>query len=116
MPGFNLTLPFAQTILRTVVGRHGLDKMLTETMKRAVARQAETKRKRRSQMIAAEGELRTSGIFALAADAFGRSPTSVQLRYLQTLSDIAVKNSTIKFPLPMNFIKAVSKFANLEDK
>jgi len=90
---------------------------LAETMKRAIARQAEAERERRAKVIAAEGELQASEKLAQAADVLSRSPASLQLRYLQTLTEIAVeKNSTIIFPLPMEFLKAVTKLANLEDK
>jgi regulator of protease activity HflC (stomatin/prohibitin superfamily) len=85
---------------------------LAETMKRAIARQAEAERERRAKIIAAEGELQASEKLAQAADVLSRSPSSLQLRYLQTLTEIAVeKNSTIIFPLPMEFLKVVSKLA-----
>ncbi len=90
---------------------------LAETMKRAIARQAEAERERRAKVIAAEGELQSSEKLAQAADVLARSPSSLQLRYLQTLTEIAVeKNSTIIFPLPMEFLKAVTKLVNLEEK
>jgi regulator of protease activity HflC (stomatin/prohibitin superfamily) len=85
---------------------------LAETMKRAIARQAEAERERRAKIIAAEGELQASEKLAQAADVLSKSPSSLQLRYLQTLTEIAVeKNSTIIFPLPMEFLKVVSKIA-----
>jgi len=85
---------------------------LAETMKRAIARQAEAERERRAKVIAAEGELQASEKLAQAADVLARSPSSLQLRYLQTLTEIAVeKNSTIIFPLPMEFLKVISKLA-----
>lgn len=85
---------------------------LAETMKRAMARQAEAERERRAKVIAAEGELQASEKLAQAADVLARSPASLQLRYLQTLAEIAVeKNSTIVFPLPMDLLKALSKLA-----
>lgn len=89
---------------------------LAETMKRAIARQAEAERERRAKVIAAEGEMQASEKLAQAADVLARSPASLQLRYLQTLTEIAVeKNSTIIFPLPMDFLKAISKIANPEN-
>ncbi|HWR10498.1 MAG TPA: slipin family protein [Rectinemataceae bacterium] len=78
---------------------------LAETMKRAMARQAEAERERRAKIIAAEGELQASEKLSLAATVMASEPSSMQLRYLQTLSEIAVeKNSTIIFPLPMEFL------------
>ena len=85
---------------------------LAETMKRAMARQAEAERERRAKIIAAEGELQASEKLAQAADVLAKSPASLQLRYLQTLSEIAVeKNSTIVFPLPMDLLNVISKVA-----
>lgn len=79
---------------------------LAETMKRAMARQAEAERERRAKVIAAEGELQASEKLAQAASVMSQAPSSIQLRYLQTLSEIAVeKNSTIIFPLPIEFLK-----------
>ncbi|MFA5852567.1 MAG: slipin family protein [Spirochaetales bacterium] len=79
---------------------------LAETMKRAMAKQAEAERERRAKIIAAEGELQASEKLAQAATVMATAPTSIQLRYLQTLSEIAVeKNSTIVFPLPIEFLK-----------
>jgi len=79
---------------------------LAETMKRAMAKQAEAERERRAKIIAAEGELQASEKLAQAATVMAAAPTSIQLRYLQTLSEIAVeKNSTIVFPLPMEFLR-----------
>jgi len=82
---------------------------LAETMKRAMARQAEAERERRAKVIAAEGELQASEKLAQAATVMSAAPSSLQLRYLQTLSEIAVeKNSTIIFPLPMEILKYFS--------
>lgn len=79
---------------------------LAETMKRAMARQAEAERERRAKIIAAEGELQSSEKLAQAATVMSGSPSSLQLRYLQTLTEIAVeKNSTIIFPLPMEILR-----------
>jgi regulator of protease activity HflC (stomatin/prohibitin superfamily) len=85
---------------------------LAETMKRAMARQAEAERERRAKVIAAEGELQASEKLGQAAAVIGREPSAIQLRYLQTLTEIAVeKNSTILFPLPMEFIKFFDSMA-----
>ena len=79
---------------------------LAETMKRAMARQAEAERERRAKIIAAEGELQASEKLSQAATVMAGAPSSMQLRYLQTLSEIAVeKNSTIVFPLPIELFK-----------
>lgn len=90
---------------------------LAETMKRAIARQAEAERERRAKVISAEGELQASEKLAQAAMVLAQSPASLQLRYLQTLTEIAVeKNSTIIFPLPIDFLTAVSKFVEKDEK
>lgn len=82
---------------------------LAETMKRAMARQAEAERERRAKIIAAEGEMQASEKLAQAATVMSSAPSSLQLRYLQTLSEIAVeKNSTIIFPLPLEILKYFS--------
>ena len=138
---FNSTSLMGQTILRSVLGEHELDEMLSkrtelnsilrslldvatdpwgikvtsvevkavemaETMKRAMARQAEAERERRAKIIAAEGELQASEKLSQAAGVIGRESGALQLRYLQTLTEIAVeKNSTIIFPLPMEILR-----------
>jgi len=90
---------------------------LADTMKRAMARQAEAERERRAKVIAAEGELQASEKLAQAAEVLTRSPASLQLRYLQTLTEIAVeKNSTIIFPLPMDLLKILSRVAEKYEK
>lgn len=130
-----------QTILRSVLGQHELDEMLSkrselnevlkqlldeatdpwgikvtgveikaielaESMKRAMARQAEAERERRAKVIAADGEYQASEKLAEAAKVLETQPVSVQLRYLQTLTEIAVdQNSTILFPLPMEIFR-----------
>jgi regulator of protease activity HflC (stomatin/prohibitin superfamily) len=79
---------------------------LPEEMRRAMARQAEAERERRSKIIAAEGEFQAAEKLGLAADVITRSPGALQLRYLQTLVEIsAEKNSTIVFPLPIDIVK-----------
>jgi len=82
------------------------DVELPEVMQRAMARQAEAERERRAKIIHAEGEAQAAEKLAIAADEISRQPVAVQLRYLQTLTEISVgKNSTIIFPLPMDLIK-----------
>jgi regulator of protease activity HflC (stomatin/prohibitin superfamily) len=138
----NATSQLAQTMLRSVLGKHQLDDMLaereklnndirealdmqtdawgikvsnveikqvdlTESMIRAIARQAEAERERRAKVIHAEGELQASEKLAQAAERLAQQPLAIQLRYLETLTVIgADKNSTIVFPLPMDVISA----------
>jgi regulator of protease activity HflC (stomatin/prohibitin superfamily) len=138
----NSTTLLGQTILRSILGQHDLDEilskraalneMLTEqldeatdpwgikvtaveiksieipdSMKRAMAKQAEAERERRAKVIAAEGEFQASQRLAEAAKVLATEPSSLQLRYMQTLTEIAVeKNSTIIFPLPVDLISA----------
>jgi regulator of protease activity HflC (stomatin/prohibitin superfamily) len=74
-------------------------------MVRAIARQAEAERERRSKVIHAEGELQAAEKLTQAAAQLAREPQALQLRYMQTLIDIsAEKNSTILFPLPMELL------------
>ena len=83
------------------------DVELPSTMQRAMARQAEAERERRAKIIHAEGEFQASKQLAEAANVLSKNPASIQLRYLQTLNDIATeKNSTIVFPLPIDLMKA----------
>ena len=78
---------------------------LNESMVRAIARQAEAERERRAKVIHAEGELQASEKLLQAAQVMSRQPEAMQLRYLQTLSNIAGdKASTIVFPVPMDLI------------
>ena len=136
----NATSQLAQTMLRSVLGKHLLDDMLaereklnldiqqaldaqtaswgvkvsnveikqvdlTESMIRAIARQAEAERERRAKVIHAEGELQASEKLAQAAAVLGREPQAILLRYLETLTVIgADKNTTVVFPLPMDVI------------
>src|SRR5689334_22521027 len=82
------------------------DVELPGTMQRAMAKQAEAEREKRAKIIHAEGELQASSQLAQAAAVIGSQPATLQLRYLQTLTEIAVeKNSTIIFPLPMDLIE-----------
>ena len=139
------TTMLGQTTLRSVLGQHEMDEiltskdnintilkdMLTETMsswgivitavelrsieipdsmKRAMAKQAEAERERRAKVTAAEGEAQAAMKLYEASEVITKSPAALQLRYLQTLTEISVeKNSTIVFPLPMEFMKAFSK-------
>jgi regulator of protease activity HflC (stomatin/prohibitin superfamily) len=136
----NATSQLAQTTLRSVLGKHDLDSMLsereklnldiqhaldvqtgswgikvsnveikqvdlTESMIRAIARQAEAERERRAKVIHAEGELQASEKLFQAAKVLAQEPQAIQLRYLETLTVIgADKNTTIIFPLPMDLI------------
>ncbi len=81
--------------------------VLPEDLKRAMARQAETERERRAKVINAEGEFQAAEKLTEAAKIISKSPIALQLRYLQTLSDISAENaSTIIFPLPMELLRA----------
>lgn len=136
----NATSQLAQTMLRSVLGKHQLDDMLaereklnkdiqealdaqtdswgikvanveikqvdlTESMIRAIARQAEAERERRAKVIHAEGELQASEKLFQAAKILAQEPQAILLRYLETLTVIgADKNTTIVFPLPMDLI------------
>jgi regulator of protease activity HflC (stomatin/prohibitin superfamily) len=140
---YNATSQMAQTTLRSVLGQHELDEMLSErdklnvdiqsildqqteswgikvsnveikqmdlneTMIRAIARQAEAERERRAKVIHAEGELQASQKLVEAAQTLAQSPRAIQLRYLQTLTEIAGdKSNTIVFPLPMDILESV---------
>ena len=82
------------------------DVELPDTMKRAMAAQAEAEREKRAKIIHAEGEFQASQTLAQAAAIIGREPSALQLRYLQTLTEISVeKNSTIIFPMPIDIVK-----------
>lgn len=136
-----------QTILRSVLGQHELDEILSkrtelnetlrqqldaptdpwgikvtavemkaielpESMKRAMAKQAEAERERRAKVISAEGEFQASEKLQAAAAVIGAQPAAIQLRYLQTLTEIAAeKNSTILFPLPMELLRLFEAIA-----
>jgi len=134
------TSELAQTTLRSVLGRHELDDILSEREKlnkdlrdildtqtdawgikisnvelkhvdlnenmiRAIAKQAEAERERRAKVIHAEGELQASEALLKAAEMLTRNSMSLQLRYLQTLTEIASERSnTIAFPIPMDLL------------
>ncbi len=135
------TSQMGQTTLRSILGEHELDDLLSnrekinlklqeiidtrtdpwgikvsavevkdvdlpEGMRRALAKQAEAERERRAKVIHADGEFQASAKLKEAADIMAPNPVAVQLRYLQTLTEISTeKNSTIVFPLPMDFLK-----------
>ena len=135
------TSQLAQTTLRSVLGHHELDDMLSgrdklnkdiqeildkqtdawgikvanveikhvdldESMIRAIARQAEAERERRAKVIHADGELQASEKLQQAAEIISKQPQAIQLRYLQTMNDIASedKTHTIFFPIPLDLI------------
>lgn len=135
------TSQLAQTTLRSVMGEHELDSILSERdeinktlqeildkqtdiwgikvsavevkhvdlpeeMKRAMAKQAEAERERRAKIIHAQGEFEASQKLFDASEILGKNPTAIQLRYLQTLTEIATENnSTTVFPVPIDFLK-----------
>ena len=83
---------------------------LDESMIRAIAKQAEAERERRAKVIHAEGELQASEKLLAAAKVLSQQEQAIQLRYLQTLTEIAgEKSSTIVFPLPINLLDSVKK-------
>ena len=138
------TSQLSQTTLRSVLGQHELDEMLSEretlnadiqesldkqtdawgikvsnveikhvdldeSMIRAIAKQAEAERERRAKIIHAEGEYQAAEKLLSAAKILARQPQALQLRYMQTLTEIAGdKSSTIVFPLPMDILAALS--------
>jgi regulator of protease activity HflC (stomatin/prohibitin superfamily) len=90
-------------------------------MQRAMAKQAEAERERRGKVINAEGEFQAAAKMAEAAHVMAAEPMSLQLRYLQTLREIAAeKNSTTLFPIPMDlitpFIKMAQRMERLEEE
>ena len=79
---------------------------LSQDMQRVIAAQAEAERERRAKVIAAEGEYQAAQRLAEAAEIMAHSPITLQLRYLQTLAEIATEhNSTIVFPLPIDLLE-----------
>jgi regulator of protease activity HflC (stomatin/prohibitin superfamily) len=105
--------------LQTVIDQHtqpwGIKVSLVEVkqvdlppeMQRAMARQAEAEREKRAKIIHAEGEFQAAAQLSQAAEVIGREPATLQLRYLQTLTEIgSEKNTTIVFPLPIDLLKA----------
>jgi len=91
---------------------------LPEGMKRAMAKQAEAERERRAKIIHAEGEYQASEKLVKAADRIAKEPIALQLRYLQTLTEVATeKNSTTLFPIPIDLIKPfLEKLSSKESK
>lgn len=89
---------------------------LPEQVQRAMGRQAEAEREKRAKIIAAEGELLASQQLLEASNKISQNPVAIQMRYLQTLTEIAVeKNSTILFPLPMEFMSVIQKLGEKKD-
>ena len=79
---------------------------LPQEMQRAMAKQAEAEREKRAKIIHAEGEFQASAKLAEAAGVINKEPIALQLRYLQTLTEIGVeKNTTVVFPVPIDIIK-----------
>ncbi len=88
------------------------DVELPPNMQRAMAAQAEAERERRAKLIHADGEFQASKTLAEAAEVISKNPATIQLRYLQTLREIAVnQSSTVIFPLPIDLIKPFMKMA-----
>jgi regulator of protease activity HflC (stomatin/prohibitin superfamily) len=83
---------------------------LPQEMQRAMAKQAEAEREKRAKIIHADGELQASRSLSQAAEAFSANPTTLQLRYLQTLTEISAEsNSTIVFPFPIDLLSAFTR-------
>jgi regulator of protease activity HflC (stomatin/prohibitin superfamily) len=114
--------------LQTIIDRHtdpwGIKVSMVEVkhvdlpteMQRAMARQAEAEREKRAKIIHAEGEFQASRQLLNAADVIATNPVTLQLRYLQTLTEMSSeKNSTIVFPLPIDLIKIFMDFAKPRD-
>ncbi|HEV2238030.1 MAG TPA: slipin family protein, partial [Ktedonobacterales bacterium] len=89
------------------------DVELPQTMQRAMAKQAEAEREKRAKVLLAQGEFQAAQTLADAAQVIATEPAALQLRYLQTLTEIAVeKNSTIIFPLPIDLVEPLTKLMN----
>ena len=84
------------------------DVLLPETMQRAMARQAEAEREKRAKVIHAEGEFQAAETLTSAAQIIGREPSALQLRYLQTLVEIAGERSSTIIPLPVNIFDVLA--------
>ena len=149
---FEATSQLSQTTLRSVLGQHELDDMLSEreklnsdiqdildkrtdnwgikvanveikhvdldeSMIRAIAQQAEAERARRAKVINAEGEKQAAQMLAEAAETLGSQKQALQLRYLQTLKEVAgERTNTIIFPLPLDLIKPLMDFGEAVKK
>ena len=86
---------------------------LPQSMQRAMARQAEAERERRAKVIAADGELQASVKLTEAAITMAREPVTIQLRFLQTLTEVAAeKNSTVVLPIPIELLRAFEARGN----
>jgi regulator of protease activity HflC (stomatin/prohibitin superfamily) len=86
------------------------DVELPQAMQRAMAKQAEAERERRAKVIHAEGEFQASTKLSKAAEILAENEAAIQLRFLQTLTEIsAEKNSTIVFPVPINILQSFMK-------
>lgn len=102
----NATDPWGVDVERVEI----TDVRLPEQMQRAMAAEAEATREARAKVIAAEGEQKASRALKEAADVMTESPAAMQLRYLQTLNTVAAeKNSTIIFPLPLEFLQSFGR-------
>jgi regulator of protease activity HflC (stomatin/prohibitin superfamily) len=89
---------------------------LPAEMQRAIAIQAQAERERRAKIIHAEGELQASAKLSEAANVISKNPTALQLRYLQTLTEIGTeKNTTILFPLPIDLVTAFQKMLDKKE-
>ena len=89
------------------------DVELPQSMQRAMARQAEAEREKRAKIIHASGEFEASQQLAQAAEVINRNPVTIQLRYLQTLTEIGTeKNTTVIFPLPIELMGVLSNIAS----
>jgi regulator of protease activity HflC (stomatin/prohibitin superfamily) len=89
---------------------------LPDEMRRAMARQAEAERERRAKVIAAEGEFQAAQRLGEAASIMAREPITIQLRYLQTLAEIATENnSTTIFPVPMDLLRPLLERPRKDD-
>lgn len=92
------------------------DVELPPTMQRAMARQAEAEREKRAKVIHAEGEYNASKQLAAAARVLGAEPAAIQLRYLQTLTEIGVEqNTTVIFPIPIDIFAGFAEVARKKD-
>ncbi len=89
------------------------DVEIPDQMQRAMARQAEAERERRAKIIAAEGEFQAAEKLSQAAEIISKNPTTLQLRYLQTLLEMGVnQNTTIVFPVPIEMMKAFGRMTH----
>ena len=91
------------------------DVELPESMRRAMGRQAEAERERRSKVIHAEGEREAAASLGEAARVLERSPGAMQLRLLSTMAEVATeRNSTLIFPVPVELLRFAERFANYD--